>query len=42
MDELHANEKAMAAREEARRAADAELRAECTFRPSLAKVRQAR
>ena len=38
VDELHANEKAVAARELARRAAEAELRASCTFRPSLAKV----
>ena len=38
MDELHANGKAAAAREAAQRAAEAELRAACTFRPSLSKV----
>ena len=39
VDDLHANGKAAAAREAAQRAAEAELRAACTFRPSLAKVR---
>ena len=38
MDELHANGKAAAAREAAQHAAEAELRASCTFRPSLSKV----
>ena len=42
VDELHANGKAVAAREAARRAAEAELRASCTFRPCLAKVHAAR
>ena len=39
MDELHANGKAAAAREAAQRVAEADLRAACTFRPSLSKVR---